>query len=69
MSKQIYVASGYCDHAVKANTPRDAMMTHLEDMLGDEVTLLAKGDHHEIWMVYDDSQPSELIYKLPRDYK
>lgn len=66
--KAEFIASGYCDKAVAHRVPRDGIIIHLEAMLGDDVTLLNKGTHHEIWMVYEDSRPSKLIYKLPRGY-
>lgn len=69
MTKNVFIASGYCDTAVKHQIPRDHIVTHLEFTVGDEVTLMRKGDHDEIWMVYDDSRPSELIYKLPAGYQ
>lgn len=69
MSKDTFIASGYCDKAVQFKLPRDHIITHLESTIGDEVTLMRKGNHEEIWLVYDDSRPSELIFKLPAGYK
>jgi len=70
MSKAILIASGYCDAAVGKQRTISEIMCHLEALFyrDDEPVLLTKGDHQEIWLVYDDSRPSELIYKLPKGY-
>lgn len=72
MSKATYVASGYCDAAIKVGKlSLDDIMQHLETMFADsddEPVLLMKGDHYEIYLVYDDSRPNELIYSLPKGY-
>lgn len=71
MSKAVLIASGYCDAAVGNKRPVSEIMTHLEDLFeigGDEPVLLTKVDHQEIWLVFDDSRPNELIYKLPKGY-
>lgn len=70
MSKATLIASGYCDAAVGNLRPTAEIMAHLERMFDgdDEPVLLTKGDYQEIWLVYDDSRPSELIYKLPKGY-
>lgn len=70
MSKATLIASGYCDSAIADKRPVAEVMSHLEGMFDDddEPVLMQKGDHQEIWLVYDDSRPSELIYKLPKGY-
>lgn len=67
--KEIYMSSGYCDTAVRHLVPLDQIVSHLEKIVGDEITVIQKLDHKEIWMVYDDSRLSQLIYKFPKDYK
>lgn len=72
MSKSTLIASGYCDTAVKAGRSLDEIMGHLEHLFAesdDEPVVLLKGDHHEIFLVYDDSRPNELIFSLPKGYK
>lgn len=69
INKELYIASGYLDSAVRDKRCVSEMTTHLEGVLGDEITLLHKGDHQEYWMVYDDSRPSQLVYTLPKGYK
>lgn len=70
MSKSVVIASGYVDAAINAQLSISHIMTHLEGLFisDDEACLMQKGDHQEIWLVYDDSRPSELIYKLPKGY-
>jgi len=71
MSKETLIASGYCDKAVTLNRSLDEIMSHLESIFqgsDDEPVLLSKGDRKEIHLVYDDSRPSELIYRLPKGY-
>ena len=71
MSKATIIASGYCDAAVGNGRALPEIMAHLESLFDsdDEPVLMQKGDHQEIWLVYDDSRPSELIFKLPKGYK
>ncbi len=47
---------------------RDEIVSALEAEFGEDVTVMNRGDHQEIWFVYDDSTPSVKLVDLPSYY-
>ncbi len=44
---------------------RDDIVSALEAEFGDDVTVMRRADHDEIWFVYDDNTPSVHLLNLP----
>ena len=45
---------------------RDEIVQRLEDEYGEDVAVMQRSDHEEIWFVYDDSTPSVKLVDLPK---
>jgi hypothetical protein len=45
---------------------RDEIVAALETEFGEDVAVMQRGDHEELWFVYDDCTPSVKLVDLPK---
>lgn len=50
---------------IQRGCSRDEIVIALESEFGEDVTVMRRANHDEIWFVYDDNTPSVKLVDLP----